>query len=281
MAATGARYVAMAKIAAGGLRRHSPGVPIHLYSDDPEIEGPFDRVIGLKSPWRRSKIDAMIDAPFSRCLYLDADTFVTADISDVFRLLDRFDLALAHDQERNGHHAATLWRRALPPCFPQFNSGVVAYRRTPEVLALLSAWREAVLTGEQSRDQPSLRELLWESDLRIATLPPEYNLMDLSSLLMMNAVTLAPRVIHHYRIHADKAHPPAALEIMLGHSASAAIRAMVANDRYLTPERSGRDRGWRRGPPKRLLQLWMLLEIAMRRLRRRIARSIKVGLGAR
>jgi hypothetical protein len=268
MAAVGPRYLAMARTAAAGLRRHSPDIPVHLFTDRDSCEGPFDRVVRLTDPWHRSKIDAMLAAPFERVLFLDADVFVTADVSDVFDLLDRFDIALAHDQERNGHHAAAVWRRSFPACFPQFNSGVIAFRRTPEVLALLAAWRDAVRDHEMARDQPALRELLWESDLRIATLPPEYNLMDLSGVLIMKTSTLAPRIIHHYRIHRSSGPVPVSVEDMLGRATAVAIRGMVADDRYLTAKRVARSRN------KRLLQIWMLLDVALRAMRTRAARVL-------
>jgi len=176
----------------------------------------------------------MIASPFERTLYLDADVFVMTDVTELFSLLDRFDIALAHDQERNSAHSAAIWRRPFGACFPQFNSGVIAFRKTAAVTTLLNAWREAVRDNDMKRDQSALRELLWHSDLRIATLPPEYNMMDLSSVLRLDGASIAPRIIHHYQIHRTvKGAVPGTIREMLGPAAAEAIGRMIAADRYI------------------------------------------------
>lgn len=270
--ATGARYVKMAENAARCVREHCPGLPVHLYADAEPSTPCFDRVTLLENPWRRSKIDAMIDAPFDRNLFLDADAFVVADISDAFELLDRFDIALAHDQERNSPHGAAAWRRRFPAAFPQFNSGVIAYRRSEPVLRLLRAWRDAVHDEDLPRDQGALRELLWESDLRIATLPPEYNLLDTASILRMSGASLAPRIIHNYAIHRAAAGDPAGdIASLLGPATERAIRLMKRRDRFLSGGEERRAPGLSDALAKRWLQAWMLADIGVRGLRARAA----------
>lgn len=269
MAATGERYMAMARNAAESVKRHSPALPIHLYADADASAPCFDRVTRLERPWRRSKIDAMIAAPFERNLFLDADVFVVADVSDVLETLDRFDISLAHDQERNSRHATTNWRREFPASFPQFNSGVIAYRRSDAVLALLRAWRDAVREDDLQRDQGALRELLWYSDLRIATLPPEYNLLDMSSVWRLSGTSLAPRVIHHHSIHHGSQRGVAeSVEDLLGSSTSRAIRFMGRRDHFLSADAARVKSGPRAHVMKLFLQVWMILESAVARLLR-------------
>lgn len=257
--ATGERYVTMAHNAASGLRRHSPNLPITLFTDRDVDSDLFDQVVRLANPWRRSKIDAMLASPFERTLYLDADVFVLADMTEALGLLERFDIALAHDQERNSAHGAAAWRRPFDAAFPQFNSGVIVFRRTPEVTGLLRAWRDAVRDSEMERDQPALRELLWESDLRIATLPPEFNTMDLSAIMRLNGGSTAPRIVHHYRIHQTaQGGVPGTLREMLGPATDEAVAHMLAADRYIAVAQTREPRRlprWR----KRALQLRMLL----------------------
>lgn len=270
LAATGEQYVRMAAAAATSLKTAAPDLPIALFTDADAAAGPFDQVVRLADPWRRSKIDAMIDAPFERTLFIDADVFVLTDVSDVFELLDRFDIALAHDQERNSPHGGATWRRPFPACFPQFNSGVVAFRRTEPVLALLRRWREVVRAEDHRRDQPALRELLWESDLRIATLPPEYNQMALTELFYMRAEMLAPRILHHYKIHgAGKgAQAHATAGGLLGPGAAAALGAMLGRDRFVA---AGEERPLGKLSPvrKRLLQARIALDAVLAAIRER------------
>ena len=190
----------------------------------------------LDDPWFRSRIDAMAATRFERTLHLDADVLAVADIRDVFDLLDRFDVALAHDQARNSPAANAVWRRALPAAFPQFNGGVIAYRRTPPVLEFLRLWAATMRETGMRKDQPSLRELLWDSDLRIATLPPEYNLLDLGAVRRWDRFRPAPRLIHHYRFHkhfTGGRREVSTVDDLLGPMTAARLPMILAADRGL------------------------------------------------
>lgn len=257
-AATGRFFFDSARIAAETVRRHNPGVPIDLFTDvDAPAEG-FDRIVRIEDPWHRSKIDAMLASRFERTLFLDADVFVVADVRDVFDLLERFDVALAQDQEQNSDHARSVWRREMPATFPQYNSGVFAYRRTDPVLQLLSDWRAIVREGG-GRDQPSLRELLWDSDLRIATLPPEYNFAAFSSLALFRQDQIAPRIVHNYRLKDRAAEPLGRVEQVLGPARAEVLTAMLSADRYLAAQAARRPEAVG-GARKRWLQARALLE---------------------
>ena len=231
-AATGEGYTALAARAAETLRAAAPNAAIDLYTDRLDAGGPFDAVHRLDDAFFRPKFEALLRSRFHRSVYLDADVWVVADPSDVFDLLDRFDLALAHDPYRATEHATTPWRRPLPAAFPQYNSGVIGARRSPATEAL---WRAVVagVRGGVARDQGVLRECLWESDLRIATLPEEYNLMGLRALNVMSSDTAAPRVIHSPRLHATFRRNRAAvrtLSDLLGPRAAAQVGRLVASD---------------------------------------------------
>jgi hypothetical protein len=207
LVATGADYRAQALKVALSVRRHCPGLPVVLFSDAGGCQalegrcGPggwVDAVIPLADPHRRSKVDALARSPFTRSLYLDADTRLVADVRDVFALLDRFDIALAHAHARNRAATLAVWRQALPDAFPQFNSGVIAWRRNAATQALLEAWPQHYREAGFFKDQVTLRELLWASELRIATLPPEYNIRYRHMLLhwRRNRKEAIPRILH-------------------------------------------------------------------------------------
>ena len=259
-AATGRFFFDSARIAAETVRRLHPGIPIDIFTDIDEPHPCFDRVVLFEEVWHRSKIDAMIASRFERTLFLDADVFVVADVRDVFDLLERFDLALAQDQEQNSAHARATWRRPMPAAFPQYNSGVFAYRKTEAVRRLLTDWRAIVRAAGGGRDQPSLRELLWESDLRIATLPPEYNYASFTNLALFRQDQIAPRIIHNYRFKAGRAAPAARVATVLGPAKSGILSAMLAADRYLA-ETDGRSPRTTAGRRKRWLQVRALIEV--------------------
>jgi len=125
------------------------------------------------------KVQGMKDAPFDRTLFLDADTWVVEPVPEVFETLERFDVALAHAPWRE------VYDVGVPLCFPEHNGGVVAFRRSCELDDVLARWERQFLRDSEERtderrvgyfpSQASLRHVLYDSDLRVCTLPPEYN----------------------------------------------------------------------------------------------------------
>jgi lipopolysaccharide biosynthesis glycosyltransferase len=202
--ATGKKYIRMAMQSAKSVRKHNPEINIHLFGDwkeqgfDFEIScAPFSSVERVDDANYRSKVDYMGRTPYDLTLYLDTDTRVITDISNLFQILDRFDIALAYAPERVRHQMG--WKIEIPECFPQFNSGVILFTKSSLVLKLLHDWKEAFHEARIRSDQVTLREVLWCSDLRIATLPPEYNLRYFKYILFWNKREAKPKILHlHY-----------------------------------------------------------------------------------
>jgi hypothetical protein len=207
--ASGKKYVQAAVRAAQTVQMHSPGLGIHLYTDGQNYDDfkfsdspfPFTTVGRIDDGHRRSKVDYMSSTPFDRTLYLDTDTSLNADISDMFRVLERFDIALCHALRRNTRNVLDPWRVEIPEAFPQFNSGVILYRKTPAVLQLLEDWGRFYKESGHRHDQPVLRELLWLSDLRIATLPPEYNVRFLKYHFLWTKNEAQTKIFHLKQHH--------------------------------------------------------------------------------
>ncbi|SIT74336.1 hypothetical protein SAMN05421665_0032 [Yoonia rosea] len=200
---TGAVFTKAGVNSARSVRKHSPNLLIDIYTDSPsEIpDGLFDMVHLIADPHRRSKVDYMAKTRFDRSLYLDTDTRVVTDISNMFDLLDRFDLAIAHAHERNKKGNLGGWRCTIPDNFPQLNSGVMVYRRTPVVINMLSDWQAAFHTAGFNKDQVTLRELLWLSDLRIYILPPEYNVRYAKYIKVWAPNEAEPKILHFASYH--------------------------------------------------------------------------------
>jgi hypothetical protein len=110
----------------------------------------------------RIKVDLLHESPFKRTLYLDSDTEVVGDISDLFDLLDRFDVGLAHDFTRK----RLRWSRAIPEYseipygLSEMNGGVILLGHGPGARQFLQLWqtyfhRYKVVT--RGWDQASLR----------------------------------------------------------------------------------------------------------------------------
>lgn len=174
--ATGERYIDAAERSARSLRRAMPGAHVTLASDQPAARV-FDA--GLTVPAEdgyRAKILAMQQSPYDRTVMLDVDTYVLADLSEMFILLNRFHMGLAHAPNR-----VTFRLKDIPDSYPEFNTGVIALRRSRVVRRVLHTWlaeydRLAHL-DPPSKDQPSFRRVAYhEHKLRLATLAPEFNL---------------------------------------------------------------------------------------------------------
>ena len=180
--AAGEEHIRAAMRSAHTANKYCPGLATHLFADwqnhnfqFDKNPAPFTSAGKIDSPHRRSKVDYLPGTPFDQTLYLDNDSALNADIRDIFRILERFDLALTHIQPRAGNERSASWRIDLPQAFPYYNSGVILYRKTPAALQLLENWRDAYKEAGLKRDETTLRELLWLSDLRVAILPASYN----------------------------------------------------------------------------------------------------------
>ena len=206
--ATGEKYIRAAIRSAETVRKNCPDIAIHFYGDwqnyifqFEDSPYPFSSVEKITDPHRRSKVDYMSKTPFDHTLYLDTDTALNADISELFRVLERFDIAVAHAHRRNDPSCLGVWRLELPRAFPQFNSGVFLYRKTPQVIRFLEEWRDSFKEAGFLQDQVTLRELTWLSDLRIATLPPEYNVRFIKYHYLWSRSEATTKIFHLQRFH--------------------------------------------------------------------------------
>lgn len=141
------------------------------------IEGvEFEKYMTTGDPFL-DKITSIRRSPFAQTLYLDTDTYVTASLDDVFDLLDRFDIAAAHAQGYTKHPD-----HGQSEAFYDFNTGVIALRKTPDVVAFLANWSATYELWAKSPPfvikavcQAPFRRALWENALAFYVLSPEYN----------------------------------------------------------------------------------------------------------
>ena len=240
-AATGETYITLARRAARSLRAIHPDAEIDLFTDADPGDTVFSDVHILSESWFRPKMEALRTSRFERTLFLDADVMVIASLAPVFEVLERFDVAAA--QDRYGASTAGLLHhtRAMPPAFPALNSGVLAMRRTPDTAALLAAWEHQMKDTGAKRDQPVLRELLYDSDLRVCTLPPGYNLLSFNELTSWWGMFGAPRVLHSPKLHkgrggAGDPETPYTMAEVVGAKNAERIKHLLHADPTVTPE---------------------------------------------
>lgn len=206
----GPKYTEEAIISAKSARKHMPDIGLAISTTEPVPQDLFDIVEVVTPPefsneeitseslpegkipdwipesdhltpslyrWRKTLKPRLIqNIPFEKTFYLDSDTYFCAPIYDVFQLLDKFQVAVTHAEARIGRAIDSI-----PSSFPEMGGGAIAYRRCPGVANLFARWHELYLEDLAASpywfraDQPTLRQSLYESELRIATLPPEYN----------------------------------------------------------------------------------------------------------
>ncbi|QDV14293.1 hypothetical protein CA51_41900 [Rosistilla oblonga] len=180
LVATGERYQLEAAQCAQSFRNQMPSIPICLFTRGvvPNAN-PFDQILQLPDGIDSfsDKILAMQAWPFERILFVDTDTYCIEPVADLFSMLDRWDLAAAHAPVRQFQHDPP----DVPAYFPECNTGVIAIRRNEKTTAFVDNWlvlhaANCARIGPRAADQPSFRQALWESDLRLLTLTPEYNL---------------------------------------------------------------------------------------------------------
>lgn len=229
--ASGADYVELACASATSLRAQDEWLPVDIFTNDPVPAGLFDQVHPLTRPGPRAKLTAMQETRFERTLFLDADTLVVGPLGDLFDVLERFDCALAHDMRR----ASPLIREgavATPYAFPQLNSGVFLYRRSSAMLEFLAEWERRFHAGGGMRDQPILKDMLWESDLRFHVLPPEFNLRRLPLLDAWEPLDVRPTIIHSHRLmdHMGAGYRPVGPRLREVEELVAAERAALAEE---------------------------------------------------
>lgn len=191
------RFLDEVLVSARSVKHAMPNTPVMLVTDLDAPYEPFDEIQRVSSPksaleFFRLRIQVLCDSPYERTLHLDGDTYVARDVGELFMLLERFDLAIAHDTHRVAVPIADI-----PDSYPELNAGVVAYR-TEALRSIRVRWLEMYDRLAESEtgsyDQPSLRRALWESDLRVATLPPEFN----CRFLHAGSYNLPPAILHEH-----------------------------------------------------------------------------------
>ena len=165
----------------------------------------FDDVRIVPVDGTRIKQGLLWDSPYYGTLYLDSDTRIVNPIDDLFSLLGRFDIAAAIDPARKVAETASIYDeyKDIPEAFPEFAGGVILFRKSAAVERFFNIWDEnykrwCQLSGRVN-DQPAFRVALWQCDnLRLYTLPPEYNLRTQEK---RDKFRIRPRIFHWHDMH--------------------------------------------------------------------------------
>lgn len=180
--ATGEEYVREAEKSAESFKESMSDVPVTLISDRTAEAPHFDSQRVVEDfDYDFGDIVANIDrTPFERTIYFDTDVYVNADVSEIFDMLDEFDIAASMDN--HGWHIREYGLEhpinGVPEAFPWYNGGVIAYKKNERTREFFETWRtyyERNRANGITHNMISLRSALYHSDVRVGTLPWRYN----------------------------------------------------------------------------------------------------------
>jgi hypothetical protein len=177
-------YGDLAVVSATSLKRVMPEMPVTVLTDLERQWPNIDNVISITSSGDgfKDKILFMPQSPYSYTLFMDTDTYVCGAFSEIFPILDKFDIAAIHDPFRR--HAGWVRRFAqfapdVPAAFAEMNTGIILYKKSPQMEDFFTEWlklyEDQPARDKLTADQPFFRVALYRSNLRVATLPHEYN----------------------------------------------------------------------------------------------------------
>ncbi len=177
------RYKTLLLNSAASLKRVMPDLPITVFSQFPLESSDFERVVRVEGSQDGfyDKTLLMQQTPYDRTLFVDADIYFAEPVPELFTILEQFDFAATHEECLDtdwGHHYP---RPDIPSSFPEFNTGILAYRRSPQMDGILRDWSNLYRAfleehpGQKINDQPFFRVAAYRNDARIATLTREYN----------------------------------------------------------------------------------------------------------
>lgn len=178
-----------------------------------------DYFFSINSKLKRPKVEYISQSPFKNTVYLDSDTFINQNISDLFQLLNKYDFggAFCNARKRENYSKLILKYKNIPYSFSEINTGVMIFNNSLKVKDLFKKWQDyyyKYLTVTNGWDQPSFRLALWESEVKLCHLPPEYNVRPKSvyekirnNKNILGQLHMEPRIYHtHYspEVHQGK-----------------------------------------------------------------------------
>jgi hypothetical protein len=228
------RYTQLLLNSAASLKRVMPNLPITVFSQFP-IESPnFERVIRVEGSEDGfyDKTVFFQQTPYERTLFVDADIYFVDPVSELFSILEYFDFAATHEEYLNTDWWNRYPRPDIPASFPEFNTGILAYKQSPRMDSLLKDWSSlyksfiATHPGEKINDQPFFRAAVYSNEARFATLTREYNCKFRGQGYLNGRV----KILHgHVELRLEQAFVQKALSVL---NASSKPRVYVAGTVY-------------------------------------------------
>jgi alpha-N-acetylglucosamine transferase len=184
------KFIKEAMISAKSVRLYTD-LPIALISTEAivteQVKDFFDIVIIVEELRKHTylcKIIGLLNSPFDQTIFLDTDTFVCSNIDELFSLLTFVDIATTQESKK---HTYVFPEIKFKNIFPEFNSGVIVFKRNKHIEKLFNDWFASCQSLKIAIDMPGLREafLLNFDTVRFSILPEEYNSHGYKSMLIL------------------------------------------------------------------------------------------------
>ncbi|MFX1378940.1 MAG: hypothetical protein ACFFA4_07575 [Promethearchaeota archaeon] len=152
------------------MRKYNKDIGISIFVDNKnkfqDNENIFDSIHYVQSPEYGfgDKIYAMINTPYQKTIYLDCDTIVADNISEIFEMLEKYDLAASNPPFKNKNYQPD-----------SYQAGIVFYKKNEIVKKFLKLWNESYDRINDGNDQPSFRRMVFKLPISFFTFPPNYN----------------------------------------------------------------------------------------------------------
>lgn len=187
-------YLKEAIKSAESVRKCTPNIGITLFHDydthtinshDLKV---FDNITAIEFPSNLpekfktnmknflGKLCAFLKTPYTKTLFLDTDTKVLKNLSEDFKILDNFDIAIAPGPMTQPPIDEHDIISEIPRCFPELNTGVIFYNNNKKMMDFLNKWLDVFLNNKNNLyrkhgkggEQVSLRYLLYnDKDIRM------------------------------------------------------------------------------------------------------------------
>lgn len=169
--ATDDDLVREAVLSAKSVKQHN-NVPITLVTNSSARHEVFDNYAQLDNPQENwlDKIAGMMKSPYERTLYLDTDTYIAGNFTELYAWLDRYDFAAFPQVCHNTDDI-----HGIPDTLKEYCTGVLLYRDGLD--AFFDKWYDNLDKNIEvyHGDIAAFRQTVWETDVQVASLPAEYN----------------------------------------------------------------------------------------------------------
>jgi len=205
--AFGDKYRAEAVASAKRLLGFHPDARITIVTETDINETIFENVI-KKEPFLSymDKVANMSCSPYDQTLFLDTDTYVCEDISEIFGLLTYYDICIAPEVGRPYWKSLPTGLGELREC----NTGVILFKKNTETDNLFLCWRQTYKEREafDYHDQTSMAIAIAQTNVRFGLLPNEYNLRANHCQVLARQVKIIHARCRNYELVANRLNMP-------------------------------------------------------------------------